>query len=101
MVRLVCDLCARRGQYRKETLIARFSGDVLMPAVRHLIAQCPRKDAPGQACGVYYVVASAMSRLPPPSSVQVRELDLADLWAGVRSSDKADERDVTMGHILP
>jgi hypothetical protein len=21
---------------------------------RHLIAQCPRKDAPGAACGVYY-----------------------------------------------
>jgi hypothetical protein len=31
MVRLACDLCPRRGQYRKETLIARFSGDVLMP----------------------------------------------------------------------
>jgi hypothetical protein len=22
--------------------------------VRHLIAQCPRKDAPGATCGVYY-----------------------------------------------
>jgi hypothetical protein len=54
MVRLACDYCHRRGQYRKETLIARFSGDVLMPDVRHLIAECPRKDAPGAACGVYY-----------------------------------------------
>jgi hypothetical protein len=26
----------------------------LMPDVRHLIAECPRKDAPGQACGMYY-----------------------------------------------
>jgi hypothetical protein len=52
MVRLACDYCPRRGQYRKETLIARFGGDVLMPDVRHLIAQCPRKDAPGTACGV-------------------------------------------------
>jgi hypothetical protein len=34
-----------RVQYRKDTLIARFGGDVLMPGVRHLIAQCPRKDA--------------------------------------------------------
>jgi hypothetical protein len=42
----------RRGQYRKETLIARFGGDVLMPDLRHLIAECPRKDAPGAAC--YY-----------------------------------------------
>jgi hypothetical protein len=39
---------------RKETLIARFGGDVLMPDVRHLIAECPRRDAPGAACGVYY-----------------------------------------------
>jgi hypothetical protein len=29
----------RRSQYRKETLVARFGGDVLMPDVRHLIAQ--------------------------------------------------------------
>jgi hypothetical protein len=54
MVRLACDLCPRRGQYRKETLIARFGGDALMADVRHLITQCPRKDAPGAACGVYY-----------------------------------------------
>jgi hypothetical protein len=54
MARLACDLCPRRGQYRKDRLIARFGGDVLMPDVRHLIAQCPRKDAPGAACGVYY-----------------------------------------------
>jgi hypothetical protein len=53
MVRLACDYCPRAGQYRKETLIARFGGDVLMPDVRHLIAECPRK--PGAACGVFYV----------------------------------------------
>jgi hypothetical protein len=49
MVRLACDYCPRKGQYRKETLLARFGGDVLMPDVRHLIAECPRKDAPGAA----------------------------------------------------
>jgi hypothetical protein len=53
-VRLACDLCPRRGQYRKETLVARFGGHAPMPDVRHLIAECPRKDAPGAACGVYY-----------------------------------------------
>jgi hypothetical protein len=26
----------------------------VMPDVRHLIAECPRKDAPGAACGVFY-----------------------------------------------
>jgi hypothetical protein len=35
-------------------LVERFGGDVLMPDVQHIIAQCPRKDAPGAACGVYY-----------------------------------------------
>jgi hypothetical protein len=48
------DLCPRRGQYRKDTLIARFGGGVLMPDVWHLIAECPREDAPGAACGVYF-----------------------------------------------
>ena len=43
MVRLVCDLCPHRGQYRKDTLIARFEGGVLMPDVRHLIAQYPAR----------------------------------------------------------
>jgi hypothetical protein len=54
IVRLVCGLCPRRGEYRKGTLIARFGGDVKMPDLRHLIARCPRKDAPGAVCGVYY-----------------------------------------------
>jgi hypothetical protein len=57
MVRLACDLCPRRGQYRSETLVARFGDDVLMPDVRRLIAECPRKDAPGAACGVFYAPA--------------------------------------------
>jgi hypothetical protein len=38
----------------QETLIEKVGGDVLMPDVRHLIAECPRKDAPGAACGVFY-----------------------------------------------
>jgi hypothetical protein len=43
MVRLACDLCPRCGQYRKDTLIARLGGDVLIPDVRHVIAQgCAR-----------------------------------------------------------
>jgi hypothetical protein len=54
-------LCPRRGQYRKETLISRFGGDVLMPGVRHLIAECPRKDAPGAACGVFYADFAGVS----------------------------------------
>ena len=54
MVRLACEHCPPRGHYRKDTLIVPFGGDVLMPDVRHLIARCPRRNAPGQACGAYY-----------------------------------------------
>jgi hypothetical protein len=53
-VRLACDPCSHRGQHRKETLIARFGVDALIPDVRHLIAECPRRNAPGAACGVFY-----------------------------------------------
>jgi hypothetical protein len=45
MVRLACDHCPRLGQYRKETLVARFGGDVLMPEVRHLIAQLTKRHS--------------------------------------------------------
>jgi hypothetical protein len=53
-VRLDCDYCPRRGQCRKETLIVRFGGDLLMPDVRHLIAQCSHKDVLSAACGVFH-----------------------------------------------
>jgi hypothetical protein len=42
IVRLVCSRCDRKGQYRKETLIALHGSDVTMPDLRHLIAKCPR-----------------------------------------------------------
>jgi len=54
MVRLACDRCERKGQYRRETLIEKYGLEVRMPDLRHLIAQCPRHGTPGQACGVYY-----------------------------------------------
>jgi hypothetical protein len=39
IVRLVCSRCDRKGQYRKETLIAQYGPDVTMPDLRHLIAK--------------------------------------------------------------
>jgi hypothetical protein len=72
MVRLACDLCPRRGQYRKETLIARFGGDVLMPDVRHLIAECSRKNAPGAA----RVLCGSARILTPPKWVLLSSLRL-------------------------
>jgi hypothetical protein len=53
MVRLACDLCPRRGQYRKEALIHWFGGDVLMPNVRHVIAECPRRNLAVGRVGVF------------------------------------------------
>jgi hypothetical protein len=54
MVRLACDRCDRKGQYRRDTLIEKFGLEITMPDLRHLIAQCPRHNVPEQACGVYY-----------------------------------------------
>jgi hypothetical protein len=49
------DLYSRRWQYREDTLIARFGGDVLMRDLRQKIEQCLRKDAAGAASGAYYL----------------------------------------------
>jgi hypothetical protein len=38
----VCSRCDRKGQYRKETLLALHGPDVTMPDLRHLIAECDR-----------------------------------------------------------
>ena len=49
LVRLVCDQCGRRGQYRKETLAARFGADTVLPDLLVKVAQCPRHGELGQA----------------------------------------------------
>jgi hypothetical protein len=42
MVRLACDRCDRRGQYRKDRLIAEHGADVVLPDLRHKFAAgCP------------------------------------------------------------
>jgi hypothetical protein len=51
---LACDLCPRRAQYLKATLISRFGGDVLLSDLRYKIAHCVCKHASAQACGMYY-----------------------------------------------
>jgi len=54
LVRLVCSRCERKGQYRKETILAEHGPDVTMPDLLHRIAKCPRNGALGTACGVRY-----------------------------------------------
>jgi hypothetical protein len=41
MVRLVCDKCGRRGQYRIDRLLERYGPDIAMPDLRHELAQMP------------------------------------------------------------
>jgi hypothetical protein len=54
IVRLVCSRCNRKGQYRKETLLALHGPDVTMADLRHLIAKCERHGKHGDACGIRY-----------------------------------------------
>jgi len=60
MVRLACDRCDRRGQYRKDRLIAEHGADVVLPDLRHkLAAGCPYVGHRATPCGVYYVDLAA------------------------------------------
>lgn len=54
MVRVICSRCDRKGQYRKETLIALHGADVTMPDLLPLIAQCARRIDMSRPCGVRY-----------------------------------------------
>jgi hypothetical protein len=54
-VRLVCETCGRRGQYRKQTLIDRHGPDIVGPDLLVAVAKCPRHRALGEErCGVVY-----------------------------------------------
>lgn len=54
MVRLACTKCERRGQYRRERLIAEHGADIKLPNLRHVPARCERRSKLGDASGVYY-----------------------------------------------
>jgi hypothetical protein len=53
-VRFVCELCGRRGQYRKRTLIDRYGPDIVGPDLLVKVADCPRRKSLGDRCGVVY-----------------------------------------------
>jgi hypothetical protein len=54
MVRVICSRCDRKGQYRKETLLALHGPDVTLPDLLHLIAKCERHGNMSSPCGVRY-----------------------------------------------
>ena len=54
LVRLACARCGRAGQYRRETLIARYGADVALPTLRLIIAGCEHRDPVRDPCGAVY-----------------------------------------------
>jgi hypothetical protein len=76
MVRLACELCPRHGQYRKDTLIVRFGGEVLMPDVRHLIAQCSHQGCAGRllGCTTRICAKGVIERSPLPKATRSQRI---------------------------
>jgi hypothetical protein len=66
IVRLSCEKCGRSGQYRKQTLVERYGGDIRLPDLREEIAQCGRKGQTHDACMVRYVDLMATQLSPRP-----------------------------------
>jgi hypothetical protein len=62
MLRLECPGCGRRGQYRIDQLLERFPPDI---ALRHELAQCPRRGSMSEPCQVGYVRAPVMQEHQP------------------------------------
>ena len=56
MVRLVCDKCGRRGQYRIDRLLEQYGPDIAMPDLRHELAQCTHTECIAFVKGVEAVL---------------------------------------------
>src|SRR6516225_3253220 len=69
MVRLVCDKCGRRGQYRLDRLIEQYGPDIALPDLRHELAQCPHRRDMSDPCQVKKLI-----------DWRIFEEDLRNLW---------------------
>ena len=58
IVNVSCQKCQRRGQYRKQTLIDQYGGDIAGPDLRWEIAEdCPRaanRQLGADPCGIVF-----------------------------------------------
>ena len=54
LIRLTCDKCGRKMQYRKLTLITKHGPNVTMTDLLGMIAKCPKWKPVGGGCGVRY-----------------------------------------------
>ena len=49
-----CAKCGRRGQYRRASLLDRYGPDMTMPELRHVLAQCSRRNNASDPCMVIF-----------------------------------------------
>jgi hypothetical protein len=54
LVRIVCHKCNRAGQYHRGGLVDRFGPDMSMPELRHVLAQCSRRNNASDPCMVVF-----------------------------------------------
>jgi hypothetical protein len=59
MIRLICDKCGRKGQYRKATLVSKFGPDVVMLDLLYKVADCPKWNPMRGGSSVRYDLTSA------------------------------------------
>src|SRR5205085_7971096 len=55
MLKLACEACGRRGQYRVDRLLERFPPDITLPDLRHELAQCLRRGSMSEPCQMGYL----------------------------------------------
>lgn len=76
VVRIACDHCGRKGQYRRDGLIARFGAAAPLPDVLNDIAACPRVRDCSNPCGAHYPDLAGQR---PPSMVLLASQNEAKL----------------------
>jgi hypothetical protein len=104
MVRLACDYCPRRGQYRKETLLARFGGDVPMPGraapdCGMRAQECAGPSVRGVLCGSAGVNVAGSSEAALAIHLAVGKLPSVNCHSG-RHHNKIRTRFLTHGFAL-
>jgi hypothetical protein len=65
MVRLSCEKCGCSGQYRKDTLIARYGADIRLPDLRWEISHCERQGQMHDAWHLQGMAREAGCGIPP------------------------------------
>jgi hypothetical protein len=54
MVRVACAKCGRARQYHTHRLIQEHGADMVMPELRHVLAQCPRRRTFSDPCMIVF-----------------------------------------------